>query len=220
MVEDVRDGRAQGLVVVGEAGVGKTRLVAEAARAAEDRGLVVGYSACLPLTTSLPLDVVLGLLRGLGKPIRLPAGGLSQELFGDVVARLEALAAAGPLLLCVDDLHWSDAATLELVHYCLARLSDLPIGWLMAARPDDAGAGLLAYRLERAGLVEQIDLAPLSVAETGSLAEAILGDDRAGEDLIEVLFARTNGNPLLCEQLLRSLPARDPAGGGGVVLRG
>jgi predicted ATPase len=213
LVEGVREGRAQGLLVVGPAGVGKTRLLAEASHVARDRGVLVGCSACLPLTTSLPFDVVLGLLRGLGEPINLPVGGSSRELFGDVVARLEGLAAAGPVLLCVDDLQWSDVATLELVHYCLARLSDLPMGWLLAARPD-AGARLLAHRLERAGLAERIELAPLSLSETRLLVQTALGQERIDEELVEVLFARTNGNPLLCEQLLRAAAMQDLAGGG------
>ena len=205
LVEELRQGRAQGLLFVGTAGIGKTRLLTEAVRLADRQGVPAASSACLPLTASLPFDAVLGLLRGLGEPIRLPADGSSREVFGDVVARLEALAGAGPVLLCVDDLQWSDSATLELVHYCLVRLSDLPIGWVLAARPD-AEAGLLGHRLERAGVIERITLEPLPLAETRVLAELILGEDRVTEELTEVLFARTNGNPLLCEQLLRSLP--------------
>ena len=213
LVEEVRRGRAQGLLVVGAAGIGKTRLLAEAVQLATAQGVRAGSCACLPLTASLPFDAVLGLLRGFGEPIRLPAEGSSREVFGDVVARLEGLASAGPVLLCVDDLQWSDSATLELVHYCLARLTDLPIGWVLAARPD-AEAGLLGHRLERAGLVDRIELKPLTLSETRVLTELIRGPRRVGDELTEVLFQRTNGNPLLCEQLLRSLPAEDPAAGG------
>ena len=192
-------------MVVGEAGVGKTRLLSEAAAAARDRGVMVGDSRCLPLTTSLPFDPVLDLLRGLGDPVRLPAGRSPRELFGEVLSRLERRSVAGALLLCVDDLQWCDAGTLELVHYCLARLSDLPIGWLLTARPAPE-SGLLAHRLARAGLIERIELEPLSFSETRLLADGMLGAGHVGEELVEVLHGRTGGNPFLCEELLRALP--------------
>jgi DNA-binding CsgD family transcriptional regulator len=118
---------------------------------------------------------------------------------------LEALAAAGPVLLCLDDLQWSDEGTLELVHYCLARLADVHIGWLLASRPASQ-PGLLGHRLQRAGLVERIELKRLSRAETHALAQAAIGDARMSAELADVLFERAGGNPLLCEQLLEGLP--------------
>ena len=204
LLDGVRDGRAGGLLVVGAAGIGKTRLLAQAAQVADGLGVRAGCSACLPLTTSLPFDPVLALARALGDPIPLAVGRGPRELFGEVLRRFEALASWGPLLLCLDDLQWSDAATLELVHYCLARLGDLPIGWILAARPA-AGPGLLGHRLERTGLVEGIRLDALSRSETGQLAEGILGPQRVTDELVEVLFDRTRGNPFLCEQLAQAL---------------
>jgi DNA-binding CsgD family transcriptional regulator/tetratricopeptide (TPR) repeat protein len=205
LIETVRTGRGSGLLVVGAAGVGKTRLLARAASAAGNRAVRVGSSACLPLTAPLPFDPLLALLRALGEPVRLPTGRSPRELFSVVLGRLEGLASEGPVLLCVDDLQWSDAGTVELAQYCLARLSDLPIGWLLALRRS-ARAGLLAHRLERAGLAERVELAPLSESETRLLAEGVFGAERVGDALADVLFERTRGNPLLCQELLRALP--------------
>lgn len=205
LIDGVRAGRAGGLLVVAAPGVGKTRLLAEAAAEAATMGVVVGRAACLPLTTVLPFDPLLEVLRSLGRHVRLPTSS-PRELFGEVVGRLEEVAAEAPLLVCVDDLQWSDAGSLELVHYCLARLSDLPIGWVLAGQPA-AEAGLLAFRLERAGLVERIELGLLSLPETRSLAEGILGSGRVSDRFATVLFERAGGNPFLCEELLRALPA-------------
>ncbi len=140
-----------------------------------------------------------------------------RELFGMVVDRLERATMDGPLLLCVDDLHWSDAGTIDLVHYCLVRLTDLPIAWLIAARPSPA-VERLAHRLVRTGVLEQLKLDDLSESEVRRLAEAILGDGRVSDRLATVLFERAGGNPFLCEELLRSLG--DAAGPGELSSEG
>jgi predicted ATPase len=209
VVEEARKGRARGVLVHGAPGVGKTRLLHEAANESSERGVRVARSSCLPLTTPLPFDPVLELLRSLGEPLPAAVTESPRELFGIVVDRLERATIDGPLL-CLDDLQWSDVGTVDLVHYCLARLVDLPIAWLMAARPAST-LGRVAHRLARAGVLEQLELEALSAAEVRRLAEAILGDDRVSDRLAELLYAR-GGNPFLCEELLRLL--RDVAAPG------
>ncbi len=187
--------------MLGAPGVGKTRLLREAANRSDLR---VAHCSCLPLITPLPFDPILELLRSLGEPLPAVATESPRELFGMVVDRLERATMDGPLLLCLDDLQWSDPGTIDLVHYCLARLADLPIAWLMAARPA-ATVELVAHRLARAGVLEQLELEALSAADTRRLAETILGEDRVSERMATVLYARTGGNPFLCEELLRTL---------------
>jgi len=200
--------------VFGEPGVGKTRLLHEGATESSRRGVRVARSSCLPLTTPLPFDPVLELLRSLGEPLPAVATESLRELFGIVVDRLERATIDGPLVLCLDDLQWSDAGTIDLVHYCLARLADLPIAWLVAARPA-AAVDRFAHRLVRAGVLEQLELEALSPADMRRLAEAILGEDRVSDRLATVLYARTGGNPFLCEELLLAL-CDDIAGPGGL----
>jgi len=202
IVEEARAGRARGLLVRGAPGVGKTRLLREATTEAAERGVRVARSSCLPLMTTLPFDPVLELLRSLGEPLPAMATGSPHELFGMVVDRLERATVDGPLLLCLDDLQWSDAGTIDLMHYCLARLVDLPIAWLMAARPG-AAVEVVAHRLARDGALEQLELEALSPDEVQELAGALLGE--AGGLLGSVLYARTGGNPFLCEELLRAV---------------
>ncbi|MGH2886849.1 MAG: AAA family ATPase, partial [Solirubrobacteraceae bacterium] len=204
MVEEARGGRARGLLVRGAPGVGKTRLLREAAAGASGRGIRVAQSGCLPLTTPLPFDAVLGLLRSLGEPLSAVVTESPRELFGVVVDRLERATVEGPLLLCLDDLQWSDGGTIDLVHYCLERLTDLPIAWLLAARPA-AAVERLAHRLVRAGVLGHLELESLAPGDVRRLAGEILGDDRVSERLATVLYARTGGNPFLCEELLRAL---------------
>jgi hypothetical protein len=174
IVTEAREGRARGVLVRGAPGVGKTRLLREVASESAGRGVRVARSNCLPLTTPLPFDPVLGLLRSLGEPLPPGVTESPRDLFGMVVDRLERATVDGPLLLGLDDLQWSDAGTIDLVHYCLARLTDLPIAWLIAARPAES-VDRLAHRLMRAGALGQLELGPLSAGDVGRLAGAILG---------------------------------------------
>ena len=198
-------GGAPGLFVVGEPGVGKTRLLTEASRIATDRGMRVGRASCLPLTTVLAFDPALGLLRSLGAPVRSHlVRGPPRELFGVLVDQLEQASVAGPALLCVDDLQWSDAATIELIQYCLSRLRDLPLAWLLAARSEGLGSRL-SYQVARDGLAQRLELGALSLAETRTLTETVLGTVGVREDLLEAIYQRTAGNPFLSLELLRAL---------------
>jgi len=205
----LEEGRAGGLIVFGEPGVGKTRLLAEAVRVAHERAVRTADVACLPLAASLPFDPAVALLRSLGEPISTRAHDSPRELFEIVVDRLQMASLTGPVLLCVDDLQWSDAATVDLVHYGLARLADLPIGWLLASRPDRR---LLARAstLERAGLLQRVQLSALSQADTRGLTEALLPAADVSAEAVEVVYQRTGGNPLLCVELLMAVP---PAAG-------
>jgi len=206
LLDGVDSGHAAGLFVVGEAGVGKSRLLEEARAVAGARGFRVAYAACLPLTTALPLEPVLQLLRTLGQASRTKADGSSPEMFWTAVEQLEQATVAGPALLCLDDVQWSDAASLDLIQYSLARLADVPLGWLLAARPGRA-LERIVHRLGRAGPMERIELRTFSERETEQLAAARLGESELGGELSAVLFERTGGNPFLCLELLRSVAA-------------
>ena len=203
LVQTAVEGRAGGLFVLGEAGVGKTRLLTEAARIGAERGVRVARASCLPLTTVLPLDPVLELVRALGRPVPSGSGGPLQELFWMVVERLERASVDGPVLLCVDDLQWSDAATIDLVQYCLARLSDLPIAWLLASRSGRAQAQLV-HRLERDGRLDRLQLGALSSADTRRLARAVLDGRDVDDGLLAAVYERTGGNPFLSIELLQA----------------
>jgi DNA-binding CsgD family transcriptional regulator len=221
LIRGVRQGRSAGLFVLGQSGVGKTRLLAEAAREAAEQGVQVARADCLPLTTQLPFDPALELLRSLGSPLDAALiGGSPRELFGVVVARLEQATVSGPLLLCIDDLQWSDSATIDLVHYCMARLSDLQLAWLLAAQSGREASRVL-HRLEHGGLAQSLELGGLSAAETRLLTQAELGGAELGEELLAAVHERTGGNPFLCVELVRAL-SRSGAldAGGGVRVAG
>ena len=118
-----------------------------------------------------------------------------------VKALLEALAAEHRLVLVLDDLHWSDDASLELIGALLRRGLDRPVLLALAYRPGQAPQRLLAA-LSGADITE-LRLAPLSEAESATL----LGEAAGGAGQAAALFRNSGGNPFYLEQLVRAGPA-------------
>lgn len=196
------------LLVLGEPGAGKTRLLQEIVGRAEDRGIVAAWTACLPLSTPLPFDPLLSLLSGLeraGGEFSMPGRGREgDEIFSAIREAVESLSGEAPVLLVADDLHWSDAATRDMLHYCVARLSDPGLGWLFATRPDTRIKSFV-HHLTRDGLAERLSLGGLSMEEIHDLATTVVGSERLTDGVVMTIHRRSHGNPFLAVELLRSL---------------
>jgi adenylate cyclase len=117
---------------------------------------------------------------------------------------VEALGAEGPVVLAVEDLHWLDAASLDLTRDLAARCATAPLSLCLTARPEGRPAIDVVARavpdLDRA----VIALGPLDAPAIGSLVEAVLGGP-ASPALLEGVLARSAGNPFFTEELARSL---------------
>jgi DNA-binding CsgD family transcriptional regulator len=238
-------GRGEGrlVLVAGEAGVGKTRLVAELTAG---RGLVVmsgraGHgdrSPFGPLAEALrgPLRRRPEVLAEAG-PLRdqlalvlpelgPPPGERERATLVEAVCRLlGALASERPALLHLDDLHWSDEATIELLSAIARPLRDLPVLVVAAYRSDglprDHALRRMRHELRRLGSLDEIALGPLSPDETSDLAEAVLGRPVA-PPLARMLYGRSQGLPFFVEELARALSSADALEDGpdGVTLAG
>jgi hypothetical protein len=113
---------------------------------------------------------------------------------------LETLATPKPLVLALDDLHWADAGTIELLGALLRRPPGAPVLVALAFRPRQLPERLLAA-LERGASV-RLEVGPLGSEEARELV---------GEDLDEALYEESAGNPFYLEQLART-PRRPVAG--------
>jgi DNA-binding CsgD family transcriptional regulator len=222
------DGEGALLLLAGEAGVGKTRL-AEAAIAAGKlvclRGFAAerGSSPYAPITAVLrdylrrepdglsgsePLVAHLGaLLPELGPA---PSGTDRETLVEAVRAALETIAAQQATVVFIDDLHWADAATLELLPSLAEAIEEWPLLVLGAYRseeiPRDHPLRRLRTDLRRAGRLVEIVVEPLDAAATTGLAAQIL-DGEPGPTLGAALYDRTQGVPFFVEELAAALRA-------------
>lgn len=120
------------------------------------------------------------------------------------------LAAARPVLVIVEDLHWGDDASLEALLALARRVADLPIALLLTYRSDETGSGLghaLAL-LERERLATEIALGRLSPADVDAMLRAIFDQPRPiRADFLHALYDLTDGNPFFIEEVVRALIA-------------
>jgi DNA-binding CsgD family transcriptional regulator/tetratricopeptide (TPR) repeat protein len=166
------------VVVVGEAGVGKTTLLRAVTAASQRRVAEGGALATLSWMDYLPLE------RALGRPVRE----------GDAIAvALDVETALGDAVLVVDDLHWADSATLDVVGQLAGR-----VGLLAGIRRGDPAADAVLGRLREAGFAE-ISLAPLEADDAVEVIRTLRPDLREGA--VEKVVARCGGNPLLLHEL-------------------
>src|SRR3954470_3552900 len=226
-----REGPAATLLV-GEPGIGKTRLLAELAAHADARGHLVLSGSASELEADLPFwvfvdaldEFVAGLeprrLSSLGDQARaelelvLPsmprqhvASGpaLQDERYRAhraVCELLECIAASAPLVLILDDVHWADPASIDLLAALLRTPPSAPVLLALAARPrqlPERLAGALE-RARRAGRLTRVELGALRRVEAGEL----LGDAVDGK-LADTLYGLSGGNPFYLEQLARSV---------------
>jgi DNA-binding CsgD family transcriptional regulator len=214
----------EGIVLIGgEAGIGKTALAVEVGQAAAERGALVLTGHCYDLTETPPygpwLDAFAryptdGALPPLPAPLaergRLGAVTSQEELFGQMRDFLSAVAAARPLVLLLDDLHWSDPASLDLLRLVARDRTAHSLLLLITYRSDELLPGhplaTLVPRLVREAHGERLDLRPLDEPAVRALvmAQYALAEPDLAR-LVAYLQARAEGNPFYLSELLRSL---------------
>ena len=192
--------------------MGKTTLLAEAARLAADQGIRVFYGGGDPVAQTVPLGPILDALVATDEPPVDPARlhDLSQSpdqrfwLLRELQESLERAARCAPLLVVIDDLQWGDAATASALVTLSRRLATHRISWLLALRPGELAdvAQDAVGRLVAAGASE-IPLGPLDEGAVEQVARSLLGGEPDGA-LREVL-GRADGQPFLLTELLRGL---------------
>jgi predicted ATPase len=240
-LDEAWQGRGRFVLVEGEAGVGKSRLVAEFAGQARLRGGRRLSGACyereaLPYSPIVaPLQEALSELTGgeaetlvagleqelarlmpqldwpaVAMPPELDPGQARLRLFDAVTQLVTRLAARRPLLLVLNDLHWADAATLELLHY-LVRNTAQDVALLVVGtsrreeRGDDHPLTLFLQGLRREKLLSTVELGRLTPGGTRALLAGLLALDDPPAELAERIYRESEGNPFFVEEVLKGL---------------
>ena len=235
---DASSGRPRVVLVAGEAGAGKSRLVDEFAARRRAIGELVLDGACLPLgSAGPPYAPIVGVLRSLRRsvaPAALPAilalgGAISvgwcpssstglptsvrrprgldptsqTRLFELFAGAIERLARDTPVVLAIEDVHWADRSSRDLIDFVVRGLPATErLLIVMTCRTDDAIAAEVVRwlaELERLREVERLDVPPLGREDVAELVSEVLG--RPDDELAGRIAARAGGNPFLVEEL-------------------
>jgi DNA-binding CsgD family transcriptional regulator/tetratricopeptide (TPR) repeat protein len=229
-------GPTQFVVIGGEAGVGKSRLVAELVDEAQADGVRVLSGQCVQLgTDGLPFAPLVDALRVLARSMPRdafdqalgPARGAllrllpnldpqtddvqvgpivqGSQLLELVLGMIERLAEGGPVLIVLEDLHWADQSTLDLLAYLVRALRGVPVLVVGTFRSDELNRRhplrslLLAWQRGRSARI--LTLARFSRDEVADQLGAILG--RVAEPaVVDTVFERSEGNAFLAEEML------------------
>ncbi|MEU4242199.1 AAA family ATPase [Actinoplanes sp. NPDC026619] len=215
------EGSGELLFLAGEAGIGKTRLLAEIVRQA------AGFTVVAAVASPGDAEVTGAVLADLGAELRrnpatAAAGeGVSRRLRefadGDAdrqrrllvadLAELIAAAVSGPTLVTVEDLHWADDLTLDVLARLGRRAADLPLLVVGTYRSDELYPRVpmrsWRTRLLTQRHAEEVRLTRLSLADTAAMAAAISGGALPGAVTGDV-FVRSDGIPLHVEEFLAS----------------
>ncbi|HEX2315968.1 MAG TPA: AAA family ATPase, partial [Thermomonospora sp.] len=227
---------APGAVLVGgEAGVGKTRLLREFTARVTGQGARVLVGGCLELgSDGLPFAPFTAILRGLVREIgidgvaallpRSATAGLARLLpeFGEpetdaatgeerarlfelVLTLLERLAERSPTALVIEDAHWADRSTRDLLGFLIRNAGTAPLLIIATYRTDELHRThpmrRLLAELDRVDRVRRTELTRLTRAEVAELARGLL-DAEPPAGLVDRVYERSEGNPLFVEALL------------------
>jgi len=222
------DGQGCSVALVGEAGIGKSRLAREVAREAEARAATVvlgratpsgAHVAYRPLTEAMAqalrgkpvlddpglatwLPALAGIVPHPGSPAA--ANELSPAVRGEAVLQfVTRLADPHGLVVVLEDLHWADPDTLLVLEYLVDNLAGQRVLCVMTVRDEEPSPALDLVRRRRGGPgVAHLELGRLDAKEVAAMVRACAPD--VSGSVVERVSARADGVPLLVEELLAS----------------
>jgi class 3 adenylate cyclase/predicted ATPase len=245
-----RSGQGQAAILIGDPGIGKSRIAAEMRATLGHESAMLLSLQCSPLHAFTPLYPIKtflerALLMRSDKPHHLPKTRLSrllnmpvppfpeaapvvtrilfplqdaeeasrlsmtieqikEETFATLIEIVARLTAHGPLLIVVEDVHWIDPSSLEVLDRLISRIVDLPVFLIATARSSFTG-----LQSSEARHLTRIDLHPLTKQAAIDLVQHIAGPSRILPDELRHIIERAEGNPFFLEELTLALLDRD-----------
>lgn len=237
LLDHARQSRSQTLLISGEAGLGKSRLLAEVKSHPAVRGWQVLQGYCFETDRGLPYAPIVDMLRSFAAgqsgpelveifgPAAAELGPLLPELAARLPTRPAAepdrhrlffalaqfcigLTAGRPLLLLIEDLHWSDESSFDLLLYLIRHLAARPVLFVFTFRSDETGPELTHFlaQLDRSRMAVEVSLSPFNREQVERMVQAIFEQPRPiRAEFLETLVTLTEGNPFFIEETLKSM---------------
>ena len=244
-IETAAGGQGGIVLLSGEAGIGKSRLVAELQQSASAQDFQLLSGQCFPTDRSCSYAPLLDLLRAFLAPlspaqittamgasarallpllpeyvqhlpelVRLPPlSPLEPEqekrrLFATLAEVLTKQVNAQPLLLVIEDLHWSDESTLEFLLFFARKAAAYRLLMVLTYRSDEVHQLLRSFlaQLDRERLRQQVVVEPMNRTDVATMLQTILQRrDSLPPGLLDALYSLTEGNPFFLEEVLKAL---------------
>jgi tetratricopeptide (TPR) repeat protein len=240
LIDAASSGQGALVSISGEPGVGKTRLSQSVTLAAGSRGFVVATGRCYEPQQAVPFypfrEIIATAFSGAPETVRAaaptrwayltrllpelpvpapPPAATSHEeqqrLYAAVTGFILAVAEVAPVGLFLDDLHWADTSSIELLQHLARQTRGHRVLLQGTFRDTDVSREHALQRalvdLAREHLLTRIPLGPMTGSETADLVAAVLGG-RPDREVVDFIFARTDGNPFFVEELAQELQQR------------
>lgn len=213
-----RTSRAEIALLTGEPGIGKSRLLDELRAAALARGCTVLEGAAFEGETGRPYGPWIDALRKLSPSFSdarraqlaplldgagTPASSRETLFFAVVEVLTERCVAQAPVLIVLDDVHWLDESSAELLHYAARMQRELPVLFVLAARDAELHDQPNVLRVLRS-LRRDLSLTELAIERLDQAAIHALVAGFSGAADAERVFAHSGGNPLFALELVRA----------------
>ncbi|MEP6986258.1 MAG: AAA family ATPase, partial [Chloroflexota bacterium] len=241
LLDELDNEHGKTLLISGEAGIGKSRLLNEAKTHAKQSATLVLQGNCFEQDYALPYAPLIDLLRGYFAKLAPEAiaqicGTSGPELITllpELAAVLQypvltthapdqekrrcfyallqffiRLSSEEPLVIVIEDLHWSDDTSLEFLLHFARQITSYPILLVLTYRTDEAHPTLQYFLggLDRQRLALEFPLSRLSMDETKEMIGAIFNRARpVSAEFVDLIFRLTEGNPFFTEEILKSL---------------
>src|SRR6266568_4827371 len=190
LVEQAKRGEGHLVLISGEAGIGKSRLVAEVKTSTTSQGFLLLQGNCFPTDVERLARDLFPLLPELVPDQAMPLLPLEPEqekrrLFAVLANFFLRLSASSPLLLIIEDVHWSNSTSLDFLHTLARRTVSQPLLLLVTYRQDEMRAELSSWlaQLTRERLAEALRLVPLSRNEVDTMLSAIFEERHTSFDM-------------------------------------
>jgi predicted ATPase len=257
VMTDLEAGKGRVLAITGEAGIGKSRLMAEWRQDVEDgkralwlegrclaHSISISYGPFLDLirrfagirdeqseeTARWHLDLVIERLFSGDREAKAiyanllafrlsaeeksllkqaPGEQLRRQLFDLMIQLFTLLAGKGPILVVIEDIHWADATSLELVEHILPLINELPLALVSVSRKTVAETPpLVTAKARYPERFTEITLDQLSETSSLQMVCQLLGVPEIDPGLQQIILAKAEGNPFFVEEMIRTLIER------------